>query len=127
MPGSRESVVKWVERTVEEQIDHQITSLSNAKSKIHLWVDGWSSPNRTSILAVGASFLGPDQQMKTILLSLKEIIGQHTGANQAIMVMDTIDKYGFADNLGYIVMDNATSNDTLIRELSICTYKYPLL
>lgn len=64
--------------------------------------------------------------MKTILLSLKEIIGQHTGANQAIMVMDTIDKYGFADNLGYIVMDNATSNDTLIRELSICTYKYPL-
>jgi hypothetical protein len=112
--------VRWVERIVEEQIDSQITGISNAKSKIHLWIDGWSSPNRTSILAIGATYLSHDNQIKTPLLSLREIIGQHTGANQAIMVMDTINKYAFTSNLGYLVMDNAASNDTLIRELSIC-------
>lgn len=53
---------------------------------------------------------------------LEEIQGAHTGANLAPMVLKAIERFKFVYNLGYIVMDNAANNDTMMRELSNCKY-----
>jgi hypothetical protein len=125
LPAAKMTITTWVLRTVDDQIGTQITNIANAKSKIHLWIDGWTSTNRLSILAVGCTYMGADNKIHTVLLSLDEIIGQHTGVNLASIVFKTIEKYGFAYNLGYCIMDNAANNDTMMRELSNCTYNTP--
>jgi hypothetical protein len=118
LPASKKTITQWVLRTVDDQINTQITNIANAKSKIHLWIDGWTSTNRLSVLAVGCSYMGADNKIHTVLLSLDEIDGSHTGANLAGIVFKTISKYLFAHNLGYCIMDNAANNDTMMRELS---------
>jgi hypothetical protein len=66
--------------------------------------------------------MGGDSTMKTVLLMLEEIQGSHTGANLAPMVLRAIKRFKFVHNLGYCIMDNASNNDTIMRELS--NYKF---
>jgi hypothetical protein len=49
---------------------------------------------------------------------LREIQGRHTGENLAPIVLDILQEYSITHKLGYIQMDNATNNDTLIAALS---------
>ena len=53
------------------------------------------------------------------MLSVQVIEGDHSGENLARYTMKTIDDYGIASKLGWLQIDNAPSNDTLIRELSV--------
>jgi hypothetical protein len=126
LPTSANTVKQWVLRTVNDQIQNQIDGITNAKSKIHLWVDAWVSTNHLSVLGVGCSYMGGDGTIKTVLLMLNEIQGAHTGTNLAPMLLRAIEKYKFVHNLGYCIMDNASNNDTMMRELSNRTYNTPL-
>jgi hypothetical protein len=47
-----------------------------------------------------------------------EIQGEHSGKNQAKVVLDVISDFEIETNLGYFVGDNASSNDTLCMSLS---------
>ena len=40
--------------------------------------------------------------------------GEHSGGNQAAVVLDVLNDYEIRNKLGYMVMDNVGSNDTLI-------------
>jgi hypothetical protein len=53
---------------------------------------------------------------------MKEIEGNHKGENLALVLMDVIRDWGIACKLGYMVMDNASNNDTMMHALSIGTY-----
>jgi hypothetical protein len=57
-------------------------------------------------------------QLQEYVLALREIQGRHTGENIAPVVLDILQDYGITYKLGYIQMDNATNNDTLIAALS---------
>ena len=89
--------------------------LRRAVSDIHLTCDMWSSPNHKQFLAVLAHFTYERLRKRCILLGLKELQGAHTGENQARIVLRELEFYNFRDKLGYMVMDNATANDVLIR------------
>jgi hypothetical protein len=52
------------------------------------------------------------------MLALRVIQGRHTGENLAPIVLDILQDFGITYKLGYIQMDNATNNDTLIAALS---------
>ena len=52
------------------------------------------------------------------MLALRVIQGRHTGENLAPIVLDILQDYGITHKLGYIQMDNATNNDTLMAALS---------
>ena len=52
------------------------------------------------------------------MLALRVIQGRHTGENLAPIVLDILQDYSITYKLGYIQMDNATNNDTLITALS---------
>jgi hypothetical protein len=49
---------------------------------------------------------------------MKEIEGNYSGLNLVPVLMDVIRDWGIALKLGYIVMDNASNNDTMILALS---------
>jgi hypothetical protein len=52
------------------------------------------------------------------LLALKEIHGSHSGENMALLIFEVIKEFGFEDNIGYFVMDNADSNDKALEVLN---------
>jgi hypothetical protein len=89
--------------------------LAASKSDIYLFFDLWSSPNGLALNGIAAYFLGDDYKLKTILLSLREVIGEHSGENIGQTVVDTIRDYGVEQRLGVFVLDNIGSNDTAVR------------
>ena len=53
-------------------------------------------------------------ELHAVTLALKEVAGEHSGGNQAAVVLDVLNDYEIRNKLGYMVMDNVGSNDTLI-------------
>ena len=53
--------------------------MANAKSKIHLVYDGWTSDHNLSLFGVQARYLDEHKSLQTILLGLPQIHGEHTG------------------------------------------------
>jgi hypothetical protein len=47
-------------------------------------------------------------------LALCQVKGDHSGENIAKYVMEVIQEWGIASKLGYIQMDNASNNDTMM-------------
>jgi hypothetical protein len=48
---------------------------------------------------------------------LREIQGSHDGENIAPIVEEVLEEWGIISKLGYLQMDNASNNDTIIRAL----------
>ena len=49
---------------------------------------------------------------------MKEIEGDYKGKNLAPVIIEVINDWKLASKLGYIVMDNAPNNDTMMKALS---------
>jgi hypothetical protein len=49
---------------------------------------------------------------------MKEIQGSHDGENVAPIVEEVLEEWGIISTLGYLQMDNASNNDTMIRAFS---------
>ena len=92
--------------------------LRNALSSINITCDAWTSPNRQGMLATVSHFVDENVKLQTLLLSLKEIQGQHTGENMAQIVLETLDDYEIRNSLGYFVIDNAENNDIILKHIS---------
>jgi hypothetical protein len=91
--------------------------LQDSQSCIHLSLDSWTSGNHLSILGIiGHTIVGG--QLQEYVLALQEIQGRHTGENLAPIVLDILQDYSITYKLGYIQIDNATNNDTLMAALS---------
>ncbi len=88
--------------------------LATALSDIHITCDMWTSPNNLGLLAVVAHFTSEKSKLVTVTLGLVELEGDHSGENQAAIVLNVLDEYEIRNKLGYIVMDNAHQNDSLI-------------
>ncbi len=101
--------------TVEKEAIRQ--QLQRSQSCIHLSLDSWTSGNHLPILGIiGHTIVSG--QLQEYVLALQEIQGRHTGENLAPIVLDILQDYGITHKLGYIQMDNATNNDTLMAALS---------
>ena len=101
--------------TIEKEAIRQ--QLQGSQSCIHLSLDSWTSGNHLPILGViGHTIVG--SQLQEYVLVLREIQGRHTGENLAPIVLDILQDYSITYKLGYIQMDNATNNDTLMAALS---------
>lgn len=119
LPDSHNSVHSWLLRQFGFQKEQVKSRLHSSRTAIHLALDLWSSPNCLPILGVVAHYISEDNSLEESVLSVQVIEGDHSGENLARYTMKTIDDYGIASKLGWLQMDSAPSNDTLIRELSI--------
>lgn len=94
--------------------------LTQAISKIHITVDLWTSGNRKSVMGIISHFLNSQGELKHKVLAVRELQGDHSGENQAIVVVDVLTDYEIEERLGFFVGDNASSNDALCKSLSTC-------
>src|ERR1700730_17964505 len=89
---------------------------------IHFTVDLWTSSNSLALLGMIAHSFTENGQLCQSVLALRELEGQHTGENQAQLIMKIITEYGIVSQVGYLMMDNAENNETMIRALSASKY-----
>jgi hypothetical protein len=71
-----------------------------------------------AVVGVVAHFVSKDGDLLEMVLAMKKVKGEHTGFNIANYILETIEDYRISSNLGYLQMDNASNNDTMIREIS---------
>jgi len=92
--------------------------LQSAASFVHLTCDAWTSFNSLALLGVVSHFVDESEALRTLLLALKELQGEHNGENMAVIILDTLSTYAIRNRLGYFVMDNATNNDTMLEAIA---------
>ncbi len=92
--------------------------LHSAISSVHITCDAWTSSNNLAFLGSVAHFIDEAGGLRTILLALKELQGEHSGANMAVIILDVLSVYAIRGRLGYFVMDNATNNDTMLEAIA---------
>ncbi|OLL26463.1 putative AC transposase [Neolecta irregularis DAH-3] len=119
LPGSHNTIKRWVIRQYKSQKERIKQHLHSARSKIHISCDIWTSPNSLPILGIVAHYITEDGKLRHSVLALKDIDGEHNGENLADIVVQVIKEWGFASKLGFFVMDNATNNDTMMRSISL--------
>ena len=118
LPAAASTVQIYIEKLFDEgkrRIRHMMLC---ALSDIHVACDMWSSPNYLGLLGVVAHFTNERTQLVSVTIALSEVKGLHSGENQARAVADILNDFHIRNKLGYFVMDNAHSNDTLIEHIA---------
>ena len=67
--------------------------LSLARSRIHISYDLWTSPNHKAMIAIVAHWTAEDYEVKSALLVIREVHGEHTGENIANVVYPVMKEY----------------------------------
>lgn len=89
--------------------------LKSARGKIHITFDGWTSRYQLSLLGVNCFFVDREWRHRTLLLAIPAICGRHTGDNLANEVAEVLAEWDIqSDRLGYMVLDNASNNNTAV-------------
>lgn len=122
LPNSHVTVGQWVLNQYTIEQERIKLRLHSARFKIHISLDIWTSPNNLPILGMVAHYISEDNELEHAVLALKEIQGSHEGENVALVVLEVLEDWGIVTKLGFMQMDNASNNDTLIRALSRRTY-----
>jgi hypothetical protein len=117
IPQSGNTIKSWILALFYDNKNNLKNILQNAPGKIHLTLDLWSSPNHLPLLGVIAHFSDKNGLLQQSLLGLRTIEGAHSGENMAEVVLNILFDYGIEGSLGYLMMDNASSNDTLVLEI----------
>ena len=109
------TIRRWIASEFKRQQQHIQEELSTAKSRIHITLDLWTSPNYLGLCGVVAHYLGKDLKVKSCLIGLRRIRGSHSGENIAEVVKDVLVEYNIISNLGYFCTDNDVTMDKSIR------------
>ena len=112
LPRSGNTIRSWIldeYRRRKAYICEKI--LGTASSVIHLSFDLWTAPNNSAYIDVIAHFLDAKKELRTVVLAVRNIHGDHSGKNQAKAIIPVIDKYALKEKLGYFITDNASSRD----------------
>src|SRR5579859_3233408 len=91
--------------------------LSSAMSRIHLTWDLWTSPNFKAMIAITAHWTDKDWNVRSTLMAIREIEGNHDGENISKVVLGILKEFEIVDRLGYFTGDNASNNDTAMEWL----------
>ena len=91
--------------------------LSLARSRIYISYDLWTSPNHKAMIAIVAHWTAEDYEVKSALLMIKEVYGEHSNENIANVVYSVMKEYDFDCSFSYFVGDNALNNNTSIEWL----------
>lgn len=93
-------------------------ALAKARSSISISFDGWLADNQLDMLGVTAHYLDEQLRVKTVLLGLRPMYGAHSGAAIAEELLAVMREFKISDRVGYFVADNASNNDTALREMA---------
>jgi len=69
------------------------------------------------MIAIVAHWTAEDYNVKSALLAIREVHGEHSGENIVDVVYPVMKEYDFHSRFGYFVGDNASNNNTSIEWL----------
>ena len=116
LPTSHTTITQWVLRQFSSMKEQVRSRLHSALTDIHISCDLCTSPNCLPILGLVSHYIAQDGQLESATLALVEMEGEHSGENLAKYLQEVVADWGISSKLGYIQMDNATNNDTMMRE-----------
>ncbi|CAE6511697.1 unnamed protein product, partial [Rhizoctonia solani] len=99
----------------KEKIDDEMKS---AQGAISLMSDLWTDTNRRSFMAITAHYINNSGSLVDQLIAFHKINGHHTGANVGHALFEVLQESGITNKIGYITLDNASNNNTLMEELA---------
>ena len=67
--------------------------------KLSFSTDFWSSPHNKAFMPITGAFLTSDFEMTEIWLSLRELLGSHTGENICSMFLDVLHEYNLRNKV----------------------------
>ena len=117
LPSSHHTIKKRIVEAFPEAKDIVRRTMQSAKTRIHLAIDIWTSPNNYLFLAICASFVDHSDQFRNILIGLRTVPG-HSGEHQWSVLLPVLEEYGSTKSIGTIAGDNSGTNDTLCRTIS---------
>ena len=85
---------------------------------IHITCDAWTFFNKLAFLDVIAHFVDENENLRTLLLILREIINAHSEENMTNLILTVLEEYNIRNNLDYFVMNNVENNDTMLTFIS---------
>ena len=115
LPASHNTLQTWIENDFEKSKTKIKRLLAGSRGNVHISSDLWSSPNGLALNGVVSHFVDAEYNIKTILLGLREIIGQHTGENIGQSMVEIIHDFHLEPKLGTFIHDNATNNDIAVQ------------
>ena len=74
--------------------------LSLARSRIHISYNLWTSPNHKAMIAIVAHWTAEDYDVKSALLAIREVRGEHSGENIANVVYPVLKEYDIHSKFG---------------------------
>jgi hypothetical protein len=96
LPANHETVRNWIMEAFREEKLRVQQAVQSSISKIHFTVDLWNSKNNLALLGIIAHYFAENGQLRQSVLGLRELEGQHTGENQASLIMKVVEEYGIA-------------------------------
>jgi hypothetical protein len=92
-------------------------ALATTVSKTHLSIDAWTSDSKLPLLGICTHFVAAYYELKAALIALPCIHDHHTGIALSNIIHGVIRGHGIEEKLRVFMMDNASSNDTIMEEL----------
>jgi hypothetical protein len=127
LPSSHNTITHWVLRQFDSMKEQIKSRLHSALTDIHISCDLWTSPNCLPIFGLVSHYISKEGQLEDATLALVEIDGEHSGENLAKHLQKVVEDWGIGSKLGYIQMDNAKNNNTMMREFENRKYRSTLL
>ncbi|PIL27248.1 hypothetical protein GSI_10392 [Ganoderma sinense ZZ0214-1] len=110
---SRVTISRDLKDIFEDSCARVKTKLQSVPGKIHICMDGWTSPNVISYLGVTAHW-HEQGQIQHIILDFIKLTKGHTGAYLAAKLMALLEEFGIV--LG-VTCDNASNNSKMLKEM----------
>ncbi|CAJ0830756.1 12504_t:CDS:2 [Entrophospora sp. SA101] len=92
--------------------------LSTINSKISFTSDLWTSPNNKAFVSATAHYIDDDWVLHETVVDFGLMKGKHEGVKIANGFFDVLKDYDIISKFQAITLDNASNNDTFVRELA---------
>lgn len=125
LPEARDTIRKWVMTAWQQKKAKLKAELKEAKSLISISFDLWTSPNGYAVLGVIGHFINKYGERRHVVLGLRQVVGEHSGENQAAILLALFKEYEISGKIGYFMCDNADNNDTCVEK--VLRVLYPLM
>ncbi|KAL1949782.1 hypothetical protein VTO73DRAFT_8663 [Trametes versicolor] len=100
-----------------------IIILKGLPCRIHICVDGWTSPNILSFLGITAHW-HHDGKIRHVILDFVRLTALHTGKNLAESLINALREFGIEEKVFSVTCDNAENNTTMLKEMHVLVPKF---
>lgn len=114
---SDKTLKAWLIQAFRLGKDDVLRRLQQSIGKVTISFDLWSSRNMLALLGICVHFLDGNGRYQSFLLAMPEHDGTHTGANIAANILEIIREFQLEGKIGWFVCDNASNNETCLKEL----------